>query len=361
MSRFVARQVLAAGLRGILPVALLSAGAVAPALAQGVTLSNFAGPWSSTTNYPAFFVVTYNGSTYISRSKNAGVVPTNTTVWSVLAAQGATGAQGLQGPAGPSGATGPAGPAGPQGVPGPFGPAGPTGAAGATGATGPAGPAGPTGATGPQGPVGAQGPAGTPGTTLPTCTAPDVAVLYNGAFICKSAVPRFVDNGDGTVTDNKTGLVWEQKTGVTGSPVVCSTDAICPDPHNVNNVYYWSAAQPYVDPTGTLFSNFLERLNDLRTPNDGTSTPCFAGYCDWRVPTIGELRSILSSPYPGCTTSPCLDSIFGPTRPSSYWSFTSIAGSPGYAWAVFFSDGHLDNSFVKNDVNYARAVRGGGL
>jgi hypothetical protein len=41
--------------------------------------------------------------------------------------------------------------------------------------------------------------------------------LYNGAFVCKTAVPHFVDNGDGTVTDNVTGLMWEQKTGVAGA------------------------------------------------------------------------------------------------------------------------------------------------
>ncbi|TMA85936.1 MAG: DUF1566 domain-containing protein, partial [Deltaproteobacteria bacterium] len=27
---------------------------------------------------------------------------------------------------------------------------------------------------------------------------------------------RFVDNGDGTVTDNETGLIWEKKTGTVG-------------------------------------------------------------------------------------------------------------------------------------------------
>ncbi len=44
---------------------------------------------------------------------------------------------------------------------------------------------------------------------------------------------RFVDNGDGTVSDLQTGLMWEKKTYgqcvnlVDGLPVACITDADC--------------------------------------------------------------------------------------------------------------------------------------
>src|SRR5262249_57973783 len=38
---------------------------------------------------------------------------------------------------------------------------------------------------------------------------------------------RFVDNGDGTVTDNQTGLQWEKKTGTFVAPRVCQY-ASCP-------------------------------------------------------------------------------------------------------------------------------------
>src|SRR5213078_3331138 len=185
-----------------------------------------------------------------------------------IGANGAAGPAGPQGPAGPpgaTGATGPAGPAGPQGPVGMTGPPGATGATGATGVTGPAGAKGDTGATGatgaagaqgpagPQGPQGPQGPSGS-GTGLPACTAPDVAVLYNGAFICKSAVPHYVDNGDGTVTDNTTGLIWEKKTGTVGTPNPS-------DVHDVNNSYTWSGVSPYQNPDGTLFTTFLATLN----------------------------------------------------------------------------------------------------
>ena len=279
-----------------------------------------------------------------------------------IGANGAPGAPGPRGPAGAqgaTGATGPAGPAGPQGPVGMTGPPGATGATGATGVTGPAGAKGDTGATGatgaagaqgpagPQGPQGPQGPSGS-GTGLPACTAPDVAVLYNGAFICKSAVPHYVDNGDGTVTDNTTGLMWEKKTGTVGTPNPF-------DLHDVNNFYTWSVT-PYYSPDGTLFTVFLATLN-LDASSSGSST-CFAYHCDWRIPTIVELQGILLTPYP-CGTSPCIDPTFGPTpSKSAYWSSSSLAGSPSSGWHVDFNDGYV--SF--NDRIYvfsARAVRGG--
>src|SRR5437762_3089789 len=279
-----------------------------------------------------------------------------------IGANGAPGAPGPRGPAGAqgaTGATGPAGPAGPQGPVGMTGPPGATGATGATGVTGPAGAKGDTGATGatgaagaqgpagPQGPQGPQGPSGS-GTGLPACTAPDVAVLYNGAFICKSAVPHYVDNGDGTVTDNQTGLMWEKKTGTVGTPNPS-------DVHDVNNSYTWSGVSPYQNPDGTLFTTFLATLN-LDASGAGSST-CFANHCDWRIPNIVELQGILLAPFP-CGTSPCIDSTLGPTQASNYWSSSSLAGHPSEAWFVYFGIG-LVSLDGKTGGLHARAVRGG--
>jgi hypothetical protein len=299
-----------------------------------------------------------NGDVYVT---SVGVAPSaadktlckhkeTQVTWSI------SGPQGPQGPQGAAGSAGPAGPVGAQGATGPTGPAGPvgpTGAIGATGATGPQGPIGLTGATGgtgPQGPVGPAGATGPQGPGVPTCSAPnDYLVVSGAALACK---PRFVDNGDGTVTDNKTGLMWEQK-------VTCGAPNAA-DPRCVENTYSWSAASPYYDPTGTLYTSFLQALNDLNTPNDGSATPCFANYCDWRIPTIGELRSILLAQFPNCTSTPCIDAAFGPTQASKYWSSSSLACCPGLAWYVNFNLGFVGNVY-KGDANHARAVRGGGL
>jgi Collagen triple helix repeat (20 copies) len=143
----------------------------------------FAGDWQPNETYESGIVVTYQGVSYLSLSKNRHVAPnTNTADWAALSAPGATGPAGASGPAGQPGAagapgmTGPAGPRGLDGAPGLTGPAGAAGPAGAPGPAGPRGPAGaagpagsvgPTGSAGPSGAAGAQGPQGPLGSSAP--------------------------------------------------------------------------------------------------------------------------------------------------------------------------------------------------
>jgi len=124
------------------------------------------GAWSALVSYRAADVVSYNGSAYIAKLfPPKGVVPTNTTYWSLLVSKGAAGATGPAGPAGPAGKDGAPGADGAIGPQGPDGKAGPPGADGATGAAGPQGPAGNDGAIGPQGPAGNDGAPGADGAT----------------------------------------------------------------------------------------------------------------------------------------------------------------------------------------------------
>jgi hypothetical protein len=269
-------------------------------------------------------------------------------------AVGPAGPVGAQGAPGVAGATGPAGPAGPQGIVGPMGPVGATGPAGATGAAGAQGVAGTVGPQGLQGPVGTTGPQGPPGASgtsgsgAPVCAASDNVVSYQGALVCKSTLPHYLENGDGTITDNQTGLMWEQKTGAVGFGMTNPTD-----PHDVNNFYTWS--DPTIDsnfgPSGTLYSSFLQQLNGL---NFSGGAPCFAGHCDWRIPDIGELRSILSS----CDSGTCIDPLFKATRADLYWSSSSVASSPSDVWYAYFLDAFVASA-GKAGTGYARAVRGG--
>lgn len=159
--------------------------------------------------------------------------------------------------------------------------------------------------------------------------------------ICEQ--PRWVDNGNQTVTDNLTGLVWEKKTNLDGV-------ANLANPSDADNVYNWTAIDgDETDEDGSLFTTFLVPLNAAN----------FGGASGWRIPNVLELQTILlSDPYP-CATSPCIHPAFGPTQPVSYWSTTSGAdGSPAEAWDVDFDSGCV-NCHTKTESFPARAVRGG--
>jgi hypothetical protein len=74
------------------------------------------------------------------------------------------------------------------------------------------------GTDGAPGPPGADGaPAGQHLASL-TCTEEGDIAVFNGLlWVCQSDLLRFVDNGDGTITDNLTGLMWERKLAADGS------------------------------------------------------------------------------------------------------------------------------------------------
>src|SRR6516165_8248709 len=72
--------------------------------------------------------------------------------------------------------------------------------------------------------------------------------------------PRFVDNGDGTITDIVTRLQWEKKSNA------------CPGVHCVNDMYTWSDAM----------LNFISAVND--SSGDGVTVTALGGHTDWRLP-----------------------------------------------------------------------------
>ena len=167
---------------------------------------------------------------------------------------------------------------------------------------------------------------------------------------------RFLDNGDGTITDTQTGLMWEKKDGSDGAQDYN-------DPHDVDNLYMWSRTD--VLPDGTAFTEFLGQLNNCFTFDGIMVNGGLAGHCDWRLPTFKELTSLYDSSQPGCggTVVPCIAPIFLPVgidptfmvSSRRYW--TSLTAMPTAAEAFGF-DGSSSES-PKSQGDFVRAVRGG--
>jgi hypothetical protein len=167
---------------------------------------------------------------------------------------------------------------------------------------------------------------------------------------------RFVDNGNGTVTDNQTKLIWEKKDQQSGGI------------HNWGTIYTWGSTTAPYPPSGTAYTVFLAALNGGGGPNT-----CFAGQCDWRLPSLAELQTIVdgttanpatfSAFNTSCAANCTVDGAGGTTQCSCtqsfyYWSATTTAGNPSYAWYVTFDFGNALN-LGKTDGFYVRAVRGG--
>ncbi len=134
---------------------------------------------------------------------------------------------------------------------------------------------------------------------------------------------RFVDNGDGTVTDNCTGLIWQQATGDTsGDQQITGDDEVS-----------WQEAPQY-----------CENLE-------------LAGHDDWRLPNVRELLSLVDYGL----RDPAIASVFS-ANSSWYWSSTSGSSHPVHAWCVDFNYGYVNVDYKHvqlHRVLNVRAVRGG--
>ena len=167
---------------------------------------------------------------------------------------------------------------------------------------------------------------------------------------------RFTDNGDGTVSDALTGRMWEKKGHLDGTPVVCTSAAVCPDPHDADNLYTWSFDNP-TGPPGTAFTAFLAQLN---------AGGGFAGHTDWRLPTLEELQglvdyadatapAVFASFDTGCSGA-CDAVACSCTSSERTWTNDLLPSIVGNAWTVEFLDGSVINDTRDTDYS-ARAVR----
>jgi hypothetical protein len=130
---------------------------------------------------------------------------------------------------------------------------------------------------------------------------------------------RFVDNGDGTVTDTCTGLMWQQDTAdVNADGKIDGRDRLV-----------WCDALAY-----------CENLS-------------FAGHDDWRLPNVRELHSIIDYG----RFAPAIDPVFGAVSDEWYWSSTSFFFLPDLAFIILFGSGVDGGGDRDGDPYYVRAVR----
>jgi hypothetical protein len=133
-----------------------------------------------------------------------------------------------------------------------------------------------------------------------------------------SPSPRFIDHGDGTVTDNLTGLMWAK------------------------DAYHGSM----------IWNDAIDYANNLSLGTEG----CGTDYTDWRLPNVKELQSLIdfSNYNPALPTG----HPFSYVQASYYWSSTTYATDSNAAWSVFMSHGYVGGGF-KNNGLYVWPVRSG--
>jgi len=138
---------------------------------------------------------------------------------------------------------------------------------------------------------------------------------------------RYQDNADSTVTDLTTNLMWRQcAVGLSGAD--CLSGSV--------EAFTWQGA-----------------LDAVAASNLAAG---FAGYNDWRLPNIKELRSLISL---RCIDPAINVNLFPNTPQGWYWSSSPTAYDSTYSWYVNFGSGFshgYERSFQHSPIRLVRTL-----
>ena len=181
--------------------------------------------------------------------------------------------------------------------------------------------------------------------------------FFNGTLLCEPGctfdtsgcnATRFEDIGT-TILDHQTGLEWEKKDSLGGGANLANA-------HDADNTYTWTTGMGGTTQSGTLYSDFLVKLNGTVDDPTKTTLNCFAGHCDWRIPTVDELKSILNA---GCGAAPCIvDPVLLPNPSGQYWTNSTRAAAITGAYVITFAVSATPiTADFKTALHFARGVR----
>lgn len=149
--------------------------------------------------------------------------------------------------------------------------------------------------------------------------------MENGHIVSSTPSDDFIFHDNGTVSHRKTGLMWQictmgqtwQGGGCTGTP----------------DFFTWD-----------------EALSAASTLNNAG----FAGYANWRIPNIKELKSIVER---RCYDPAINAAIFPDITSEWFWSASPYAENALLGWGMDFYDGTVDAYTKSNRYYILRLVR----
>lgn len=140
------------------------------------------------------------------------------------------------------------------------------------------------------------------------CTAAELYTLLDAKGKTTSTNARCASSLDSDLT-------WELKT---------DDDGI----HDKDNIYRWGGSG--AEKTGTIF------FDDWNNLLNATNAEKLCGFDDWRVPTIDELKTLVTN----TDKKPVIDTtIFPLTLAIPYWSASTYQHYPEHAQTVDFATG----------------------